>query len=336
MGKRIIPRPTVKDELKNYFMITVGLTLYAFTWKFFMAPFKFVTGGITGVGGIVEYSTGIPMQYTYFVINIVLIIIAIQQLGWKFCVKTVYAIVVMTIMLEIFGALSQAYPEYTAVKVLEGSPLEACIVGSIFIGMGIAFCFLSNGSTGGVDIIAAIVNKYKDISFGRAMLYVDACIIISSFFIVPIDAAEVAQTGMSPEALKLQKIFYGFINLVIVNVSLDYMVNSNRQAVQFFIFSNKYDEIAYYITRRLKRGVTLLDSIGYYSGKEGKVVTTIARANQANQLLSAIKQIDPNALVSQSKVMAVYGLGFDKIKSKKKVLIDDKSVVDANKTEEKQ
>ena len=330
MGKQFIPKPTMMSELKNYFMITLGLTLYAFTWKFFMAPFKFVTGGITGVGGIVEYTTGVPMQYTYFAINIVLLIIAIQQLGWKFCVKTIYAIVVMTLMLELFGALSQAYPQYTAAVVLKNSPLEACIVGSIFIGMGIAFCFLSNGSTGGVDIIAAIVNKYKDISFGRAMLYVDACIIISSFFIVPIDHNELTEE-MTAEAFKLQKIFYGFINLVIVNVSLDYMVNSNRQAVQFFIFSSKYDEIAYYITRRLKRGVTLLDSIGYYSGKDGKVVTSIVRANQSNQLLSAIKQIDPNALVSQSKVMAVYGLGFDKIKAKKRVEIDDKSVVENKK-----
>ena len=304
MGNRFIPKPTIMSEIKNYFMITLGLTLYAFTWKFFMAPYQFVTGGITGIGGIVEYTTGIPMQYTYFAINIVLIIIAIQQLGWKFCVKTVYAIAVMTLALEMFDAVFQAYPQFTADNILgENAQLEACIVGSIFIGMGIALCFLSNGSTGGVDIIAAIVNKYKDISFGRAMLYVDACIIISSFFIVPNDLKEA-----------LQKVFYGFINLVIVNVALDYMVNSNRQAVQFFIFSSKYDEIAYYITRHLKRGVTLLDSIGYYSGKESKVVTTIARASQSAQLLSAIKQIDPNALVSQSKVMAVYGLGFDKIK----------------------
>lgn len=311
MGKRFIPRPTIMSELKNYFMITVGLTLYAFTWKFFMAPFQFVTGGVTGVSGIVEYTTGIPMQYTYFAINIVLLIVAIQQLGWKFCIKTIFAIVVMTLMLEFFDFVFKTCP--TAYEILgPDKQLEACIVGSIFIGMAIAFCFLSNGSTGGVDIIAAIVNKYKDISFGRAMLYVDSCIIISSFFIIPSESV----------SMSVQKIFYGFINLVIVNVSLDYMVNSNRQAVQFFIFSSKYDEIAYYITRGLKRGVTLLDSIGYYSGKEGKVVTTITRASQANQLLSAIKQIDPNALVSQSKVMAVYGLGFDKIKAKKKVEIE--------------
>ena len=229
----------------------------------------------------------------------------------------------MTLALEMFDLIFQTVP--TAYQILgPDKQLEACIVGSIFIGMGIAFCFLSNGSTGGVDIIAAIVNKYKDISFGRAMLYVDACIILSSFFVIPSESV----------SMSVQKIFYGFINLVIVNVSLDYMVNSNRQAVQFFIFSSKYDEIAYYITRGLKRGVTLLDSVGYYSGKEGKVVTTIARATQANQLLSAIKQIDPNALVSQSKVMAVYGLGFDRIKAKKKVVIDNAAVVDRAKEEE--
>lgn len=312
MGKRFFPRPTIMSEIKNYLMITLGLTLYAFTWKFFMEPNQFVTGGITGVGGIVKYATGIPMQYTYFAINIILIIIAIQQLGWKFCVKTIYAIAIMTLTLEMFDYCFNVLDWPTAVDVLgKEKQLEACIVGSIFIGMGIAFCFLSNGSTGGVDIIAAIVNKYKDISFGRAMLCVDACIIISSYFFVP-------EKEGSPEYDNLQKIFYGFINLVIVNISLDYMINSNRQSVQFFIFTNKYDKVSYYITRYLKRGVTLLDSVGYYSGKEGKVVTTIVKASQSNQLLSAIKQIDPNALISQSKVMAVYGLGFDKIKAKSK------------------
>ena len=323
MGKRFLPRPTIMGELKNYIMITLGLTIYAFTWKFFMAPYQFVTGGITGVGGIVEYTTGIAMQYTYFVINIVLIIIAIQQLGLKFCIKTVYAILVMTLMLEIFDVIFQTCP--TAYEILgPDKQLEACIVGSIFIGMGIAFCFLSNGSTGGVDIIAAIVNKYKDISFGRAMLYVDSCIIISSFFIIPSENI----------SMSIQKVFYGFINLVIVNVSLDYMVNSNRHSVQFFIFSNKYDEISYYITRYLKRGVTLLDSVGYYSGKEGKVITTIVSGKQSNQILSAIKQIDPNAIVSQSKVMAAYGLGFDKIKVKSKKVNIEKAISD--KTENKE
>ena len=228
---------------------------------------------------------------------------------------------ILTLLLELTQNIFEVYPN--AYEILgPDKKLEACIVGSIFTGMGIAFCFLNNGSTGGVDIIAAIVNKYKDVSFGRAMLYVDICIITSSFFIIPSDNI----------ALSMQKVFYGYICLVIVNVSLDYMVNSNRQAVQFFIFSSKYDEIAYYITRYLNRGVTLLDSVGYYSGKEGKVITTITRANQSNQFLNAIKQIDPNALISQSKVMAVYGNGFDKIKGKtKKIKIEKTEPVEIEK-----
>lgn len=305
MAKSFIPKPTLISEVKNYSMITLGLLIYAFAWNFFMSPFKLVAGGITGVGAIVQYSTdgAIPMQYTYFAINVILLIIAIWQLGLKFCIKTIYAIIAMTLFLELSQHIFEVYP--SAIEILgPDKKLEASIVGSIFTGMGIAFCFLSNGSTGGVDIIAAIVNKYKDVSFGRAMLYVDVCIITSSFFIIPSDDIQ----------LSLQNVFYGYVCLVIINVTLDYMINSNRQTIQLFIFSNKYDEIAYYITRHLKRGVTLLDSVGYYSGKEGKVVTTIARANQSNQLLSAIKQIDPNALISQSKVMAVYGNGFDKIK----------------------
>lgn len=318
--KRFFPRPSIMGEFKNYLMITIGLAFYAIAWNFFMAPYEFVTGGITGIGAIVQYTAGVPMQYTYFLINIVLIVIAIWQLGLKFCIKTIYAIIVLTLLLEFFQNFFEVYP--TAVDILgPDKQLEACIVGSIFTGIGISFCFINNGSTGGVDIIAAIVNKYRDISFGRAMLYVDACIITSSFFIIPNDL----EVG-------LQKVFYGYITLVIINVTLDYVINSNRQTVQFFIFSNKYDEISYYITRHLKRGVTLLDSVGYYSGKDGKVITTIARANQSNQLLSAVKQIDPNALISQSKVMAVYGLGFDKIKAKvKAVKFDENEPKELNK-----
>ncbi|MBP3407853.1 MAG: YitT family protein [Bacteroidaceae bacterium] len=325
MAKRFIPRPSILSEIKNYLMITLGLAFYAFAWNFFMEPYTFVTGGVTGVCAIIQYTTGIPIQYTYFLINMVLIIIAIWQLGLKFCIKTIYAIICLTLFLQLFQMVFDVYPNASEILGPD-KQLESCIVGSIFTGLGLAFCFLSNGSSGGVDIIAAIVNKYKDVSFGRAMLYVDACIVISSFFIIP----------TADTALSLQKVFYGFINLVIVNVSLDYMVNSNRQAVQFFIFSSKYDEIGYYITRHLKRGVTLLDSVGYYSGKESKVITTITRANQSNQLLSAIKQIDPNALVSQSKVMAVYGLGFDKIKAKaRKVKFDSNEPRELVKNEEK-
>lgn len=310
MGKIFMPKKSITSEIKNYVMITLGLALYAVAWNFFMSPFKFLVGGTTGVGAILQYATdgAIPIQYTYFAINLVLILIAIKVLGFKFCIKTSYAIVVLTLMLGLF---QEVFKEQNALTMLgPDKQLESCLVGSIFVGISIAICFLNNGSTGGVDIIAAMVNKYKEVSFGRAMLYIDACIITSSFFLVP--SENVSES--------ISKVFYGYITLVIVNVSIDYMVNSNRQMVQFFIFSNKYEDIAYYITRSMHRGVTLLDSVGYYSKKEGKVITTLARANQSDELFNIVKQIDPNALISQTKVMGVYGNGFDKLKAKAKKL----------------
>ena len=306
MAKFSLPRPSIMSEIKSYTMITLGLALYAFVWNFFMSPYEFLIGGVTGIGAIVQYATSgaVPMQYVYFSLNLILLIVAIKILGWKFCIKTTYAICMMTTLLSITQKLLQDYNAYNILG--PDKQLEACLVGSIFIGFAIAICFLNNGSTGGVDIVAAIVNKYKDVSFGRAMLYIDGFIITSSFFIIPSDDVK----------LSLQKIFYGYITLIIVNIALDYMVNSSRQMVQFFIFSSKYEEIGYYITRRLHRGVTLLDSVGFYSKKEGKVITTLTRANQSNILFSMVKQIDPNALISQSKVMGVYGNGFDKLKAK--------------------
>lgn len=304
MPKLFIPKKSLASEVKSYLMITLGLAMYAIAWNFFMSPYSFLVGGMTGIGAIVQYATGFPMQYTYFMINAVLILIAIKVLGFKFCLKTIYAIFTLTLLLSVFQKVFENQNAYTILG--PDKELEVCLVGSIFIGISIALCFLNNGSTGGVDIIAAMVNKYKDVSFGRAMLYIDACIITSSFFIIPYDNFSDSLT----------KVFYGYINLVIVNVSLDYMVNSNRQMVQFFIFSNKYEDIAYYITRSLHRGVTLLDSVGFYSKKEGKVITTLTRANQSNELFNIVKQIDPNALISQTKVMGVYGNGFDKIKTK--------------------
>lgn len=304
MPKLFIPKKSLASEVKSYLMITLGLAMYAIAWNFFMSPYSFLVGGMTGIGAIVQYATGFPMQYTYFMINAMLILIAIKILGFKFCLKTIYAIFTLTLLLSVFQEVFENQNAYTILG--PDKELEVCLVGSIFIGISIALCFLNNGSTGGVDIIAAMVNKYKDVSFGRAMLYIDACIITSSFFIIPYENFSDSLT----------KVFYGYINLVIVNVSLDYMVNSNRQMVQFFIFSNKYEDIAYYITRSLHRGVTLLDSVGFYSKKEGKVITTLTRANQSNELFNIVKQIDPNALISQTKVMGVYGNGFDKIKTK--------------------
>jgi uncharacterized membrane-anchored protein YitT (DUF2179 family) len=164
------------------------------------------------------------------------------------------------------------------------------------------FVFINNGSTGGTDIIAWIINKYKDITLGRMIMYLDIIIISSCYFIFH----------------DWKRVLFGFTVLFILSVVIDYIVNSARQSVQFLIFSRKYDEIAEGINHQIKRGVTLLDGTGWYSKQEIKVVVVLAKKSQSLDIFRLVKDIDPDAFISQSNVVGVYGEGFDKLKVKSK------------------
>lgn len=298
-----IPKKSLMLEAREYLAITIGLIIYSFGWGFFLLPYKLVSGGTAGIGAIVQYATGFPMQYTFFLINAVLLIAAIKELGIKFCVKTIYAVFTLTLLLEITTEILEKY-QFNALNVLgENATFEACIIGAGFCGLGIAMSFINNGSTGGTDIIAAIVNKYRDVSLGRVILYIDITIVISSCFVL----------GSG----ELSKVFYGLITLLISSTMIDFVVNSNRRLVQFLIFSKKYDEISHYITKEMHRGVTLLNGIGYYTKEDTKVIVTLMRGNESNEMFRIIHEIDPNAFISQTRVSGVYGAGFDKIKVKK-------------------
>ena len=167
-------------------------------------------------------------------------------------------------------------------------------------GIGIAVVFLNNGSTGGTDIIAAIVNKYRDVTFGRMIMYCDIIIISSCYFIFH----------------DWRRVVFGFATLIIMSFIMDYVINSARQSVQFLIFSKKYDEIAEAVTHNLHRGVTILDGTGWYSKQPVKVIVILAKRSQSVNIFRLVKDIDPNAFVSQSNVVGVYGEGFDRIKVK--------------------
>lgn len=298
-----IPKKSLLIEVKEYVAITVALIIYSLGWAFFLLPYELVSGGVAGIGAIIQYATGFPIQYSFLIINAVLLIIAIKELGMKFCIKTIYAVLVVTFALDFIRVLLDKY-EFNALSVLgPNATFEACIIGACFCGLGIGLCFVNNGSSGGTDIIAAVVNKYRDISLGRIIVYIDIAIVISSFFII--------------KDSDLSKIFYGLITLLISSTMIDFVVNSNRRTTQFMIFSKKYDEIASYITSELHRGVTLLDGMGYYSKEESKVIITMVRGgNEASEILRIVKEIDPNAFVSQARVSGVFGYGFDKIKVK--------------------
>ena len=289
-------------ELKDYVAITLGIMCYALGWAAFMLPYQISTGGVTGISALIYYLTGIEIQVSYFIINAIFMVFALKILGLKFCIKTLYAIPALTFFLWLFQVLLKDDAGNLPLLLGPGQEFMALVIGASMLGFGIGFVFIYNGSTGGTDILAWIINKYKDVSLGRLIMYGDIIIISSCYFVFH----------------DWKRVLFGFCVLFIMSFVIDYVVNSNRQSVQFLIFSRKHEEIAETITRELHRGVTLLDGTGWYSKQNIKVVVVLAKKNQANEIFRLVRDIDENAFISQSNVVGVYGEGFDKLKIKKK------------------
>jgi len=287
-------------EVRDYLFITFGLVSYALGWACFLLPYQITTGGVTGISAIIYYATGTPIQMSYFAINAVLLVLSLRILGTKFSIKTAFAIFMLTFFLWLFQQMMKDDSGNLMQIIGPGQDFMACIIGAALCGIGLGIVFINNGSTGGTDIIAAVVNKYRDVTFGRMILYCDIIIISSCYFVFH----------------DWRRVVFGFVTLVVISYVLDLIVNSARQSVQFFIFSKNYEEIAERITRDMHRGVTILDGMGWYSKNPVKVVVVLAKKSQSVGIFRLVKEIDPNAFISQSSVIGVYGEGFDKIKVK--------------------
>lgn len=293
-------------EVKDYVTITLGLLLFSFAYTVFILPYEIVTGGVSGIGAIVFYVTKFPLQYTFFAINLVLIVVALRILGLKFLTKTIFAIVVLTLMLEVAQRLVML-PNGQLYKLLgEGNDFMSLIIGCCLTGTALAIVFLSNGSTGGCDIIASIVNKYHNVPLGRVLIFVDFLIVGSSLFI----------DSFGPIDIRCRKVVFGLCTIFIECSMVDFVMNYQRQSVQFLIFSEKYQEIAFAIARDTDHTLTVLDGHGWYTGRNQKVLCLLAKKRESVQIFRLIKSIDPKAFVSQSSVIGVYGEGFDSIKVK--------------------
>lgn len=297
----------VLNEVKDYFFITLGLMLYTFGWCVFLLPYQIVTGGVTGLAAIIFYATRFPIENTYLIINIALLAVALKVLGLKFLTKTIYAICMLYLMLKYAQRLMTDDATGQFFQILgSDQAFMSFVIGCCFTGTAIAIVFLHNGSTGGTDIIAACVNKYYNITLGQVLILVDLCIIGSCMF-VPDFGAPLA---------RIHKVVFGLCSMVIENFVLDYVMNARRQSVQFMVISKKYQEIANAIGTRMDHGVTILDGHGWYTGNEVKVLLILARRRESVNMQRLIKIIDPNAFVSQSAVVGVYGEGFDEMKVK--------------------
>lgn len=292
----VIPplRLNVMREARDYLMIALGMVLYGIGWTLFLLPQDITASGVPGIASIVYFAIGLPVQYVYLGVNVVLLIVSIWQLGWKFSIKTVFAVFTLSTFLAIIQEITKD------VHLLDDQPFMACVLGASFCGTGIGIAFSNNGSTGGTDIIAAVVHKYRDITLGQVMRIMDLTIITSSYLVLH----------------DWEKVVYGYVTLFISSFVLDQVVNSARQSVQFFIISEKYEEIGKHINQYPHRGVTVINASGFYTGREIKMLFVLAKKRESTIIFRLIKDIDPKAFVSQSAVIGVYGEGFDRIKVK--------------------
>lgn len=293
-------------ELKDYALISTGVILYAIAVTAFMLPYSLTTGGVAGISSIIYYVTGIEVQVTYVIINAFLLIAAIKTLGIRFCIKTIYAVFFMTFALWLMQRLIEVPDPDNAgkmmlPKLIGDESFMACVLGAIFSGSGVAICFEANGSTGGTDIIAAIVNKYRNMSLGTVIMACDVVIISSCYFIFH----------------DWFRVIYGFVMLFICSTTIDYWMRRRRQSVQFMIFSRNPDAIADAIIST-HHGVTVLDGEGWYTHSSRKVVLSVIRQREQVIMERMIKQIDPYAFVSMTEASGVWGEGFDSFKVREK------------------
>ena len=309
----------ILNEAKDYMFIVLGLLIYTIAFTVFLMPYQIVAGGVTGLSAIIYYATGFHLENTYIIINGILLIVALKILGLKFLMKTIFAIFTLYFMLKFAKEIIPKQENGLPFKLMgEGQDFMSMIIGCVLTGIALATVFTHNGSTGGTDIIAASINKFHpNVTLGNVLLAADFCIIGSCMFF--------PQFGTYLE--RAHKVMFGFCVMAMENYTLDYVMNARRQSVQFLIFTRKWQEIANAIGTETHHGVTILDGHGWYTGKEVKVLCILARKNESINMFRLIKMIDPNAFVSQSSVIGVYGEGFEEMRvriKEKKELPKDK------------
>jgi uncharacterized membrane-anchored protein YitT (DUF2179 family) len=301
-----------KTAFKEYALVTLGVVSYALGWTIFLLPNNLIGGGVSGFASILFYATGLPMGVTYFILNIILLLIGTKILGTGFGGKTIYAIIMTSVMLAVMPKLIPL--DFIHEFSLSNGKLICTFLGGIIAGVGIGLSISQGGSTGGTDIVALLWCKFHSASPGRVILIIDVGIILSSLlFPSYTDSGE-----LLPFAEKLAVVVYGLIQVTVCGYAIDLYLSGSKQSVQAFIFTKKVQEMADAIAFDMKRGVTVLPAKGWYSKEDKHVLMVVTRKSDLNLLLRYVKTIDPEAFLSVSSVMGVYGQGFDTIKIKSK------------------
>lgn len=283
-----------KSNMKDFMFIVFGILLYAIGYTAFILPEKVVMGGVAGLSALIYYATNIPAGISVFVLNITLLVIAFSALTKQFVVRTIVGVIILSLFIGMLQPLFQTFPIITVGE----DKFMHVLIGGMLGGAGLGVVFSHNGSTGGTDILTVLLTKHFNLSFGRAMQFIDCTIICSSYLLFH----------------SMETIVYGIVFTLVASYVCDFVVNGSRQTVQFLIISKKYKEIADTINRRINRGVTVIEGKGWYSKENVEMLVVLSRKYESQDIFAVIKQIDPQAVVSQTFCHGVFGEGFDKIK----------------------
>ena len=308
--KDFVDKSSFWNLVKEYALMTVGVMSYALGWSIFLLPNNLIGGGVSGFASILFYATGIPMGATYLVINIILLIVGTKILGTGFGGKTIYAIFMTAFMLSVAPSIIPS--DFIHEFALSNGKLICTIIGGIIAGLGIGLSISQGGSTGGTDIVALLWCKFYSASPGRVILIIDVVIITSSLLFP--SYTETGEALMFSE--KLAIVVYGLIQVTVSGYAVDLYLSGSKQSVQAFIFTKKSEEMADAIAFDMKRGVSMITAKGWYTKEDRNVLMVVTRKSDLNLLLRYVKSIDPEAFLSVSSVMGVYGQGFDTIKVK--------------------
>lgn len=286
---------TILKTVKEYSVMAFALSLYVFSWTAFLIPNEITAGGVTGISSILNYAFGIPISLSYLVINAVLLTAGTIIMGKGFGFKTIFCVLVSTLYFEIFPAIPW-------VSNIDDNLINS-LIGGAMSAAGIALVFTQGGSTGGIDIIALVINKYREVSPGKVFMVSDF-LIISSILLLPDKS--------------LQDLVYGYVVTVAFSYTVDQILTGSKQSVQMLIITNKYEEIADKLCYELDKGVTAINSIGWYKKSSSMIIMVVTQKSKMYEVMGAVKEVDPHAFLTVSTVMGVYGEGFEQVKSLKK------------------
>ncbi len=281
--------------VKEYLIMAIGMFIYSFGWIGCIMPVKGIGGGATGLSVILSrlleshFGLTVEIGTMVFLINAVLLLVAGFIVGWRFGIKTIYCIIVLSFAMNFWQA------ELQGEDILHLERILSIILGGVLAGIGVALCFLQGGSTGGTDIVAMIINKYRTVSYGRIVILSDFVIIGSSMLV----------------GYNIDTVIYGFVMTAVFGYTVDMIMSGNHQSSQMLIVTHDYQKMADAIVNDAHRGVTLLDSVGWYSKSSSKVIMVVCRKREMAMILKLVKSVDPDAFITVGSVMGVYGKGFD-------------------------